>query len=299
MRRALAIACLLVSALAGAQELEPRAYAPNPVGANFAVASYGHFSGEVMFDAALPFDDVHAGINLVALGYGRTFGVLGRGATFLFALPHAWGDMSGNIGEERRTLARAGLADARMKFSVNLIGGEALTPAEFAARTPGAVFGVSLSVVAPTGEYFPDKLINIGANRWAFKPEAGVSWTVGRWFFDGSAGVWLFTDNDDFYGGVRREQDPLTTLQAHAGYTFRPRMWLALDATYYEGGRTTVDGVHKADLQANARIGLTLAYPVTPRQSLKVTLSDGARTRIGGDFTSVALTWQYTWFDGG
>ena len=297
MRYALTIMCLLVAPLTGAQELEPRAYAPNPVGANFAVASYGFFNGEVLFDSSLPFDDVQAELNVFALGYGRTFGLLGRGATALFVLPHAWGDLSGNVGEDRLSLTRSGLADARMKFSVNLIGGEAMTPAEFAARTPGAVFGVSLSVAAPTGEYYPDKLINIGSNRWAFKPEAGLSWTAGRWFFDGSVGVWIFTDNDEFYGGVVREQEPVTTLQLHAGYTFRPRFWLALDATYYEGGTTTVGGEHRADLQANTRVGLTLAYPVTRRQSLKVTVSDGARTRIGGDFTNVILTWQFTWFD--
>ena len=296
MRTVLAIAWLLVSSVARAQELEPRAYSPNPVGANFLVSGYVHSSGGVLFDPSLPFSDVEAKLNSALVGYGRTFGALGRSATALLAVPYVWGDVSGNVGEERRAISRSGLADTRFKLSVNLLGGPALSLAEFAAREPDTTLGASLVVIAPTGQYDPAKLINIGSNRWAFKPELGVSHPIGHWFLEASAGVWLFGTNDDFFGGSKREQDPLSALQVHVSYTFRPRLWIAADATYYEGGRTSLDGQRGADVQENSRVGVTLSIPIAARHSIKLTWSEGAATRVGGDFSTYGLAWQYTWF---
>ena len=180
---------------------------------------------------------------------------------------------------------------------MNIFGSPALTPREFIRKKPGTTFGASLSVSAPTGQYDPDRLINIGTNRWAIKPELGVAYPIGKWVFEGYAGVWLFTENDDFYGGQRREQDPMTSVQAHASYTFRPRLWLAFNSTWYEGGATTLDGVPRFDRQSNTRVGLTLSVPVTPHQSLKFAFSDGASTRIGSDFSTWGIFWTYSWAD--
>jgi hypothetical protein len=290
---------LLLSAASAtrAQELEPRAYSPNPVGANFILTGIGSSAGDVLFDPTTPFDDVAADLNNTVVGYGRSFGAFGRSASALLAVPYVWGEISGNIGEDRRTITRSGLADTRLKFGINLLGGAALSPAEFAARMPSTILAASLTVAAPTGEYDSTKLINIGSNRWAFKPEVGVSQPLGRWFFEASAGIWLFADNDDFFGGRRRQQDPIAAVQVHVSYTFRPRLWLAADATYYEGGRTTVNGLGNADLQANARVGVTLAVPIGEQHALKLAWSEGATTRIGGDFSNYGIAWQYTWFD--
>ncbi len=283
--------------VSSAQELEPRAYSPSPVGTNFLVIAYARTTGGVLFDPSLPFSDVQARLNAGVLGYGRTFSAFGRSASAAVAVPYVWGDVEGNVGEERREVSRSGPGDARFRLSMNLVGGPALTPAEFVKRTPRTTMGASLVIVPPVGEYHPDKLINIGSNRWSFKPELGMVYPLDRWYLEGYAGVWLFTDNDDFFGGQRREQDPIASFQGHVSYAFRPRLWLALDATYYTGGRTTVDGTRNADLQANSRVGLTLSVPIGARQSMKVTWSDGASTRLGTDFTTIGIAWQYVWFD--
>ena len=288
---------LSVAAVNHAQELEPRAYSPSPVGANFIVLGYARSTGDVLFDASLPLSDVSARLNASFAGYARTFALFDRSASAALAWPYVWGDVEGNVGEDRREVSRSGSGDARFRLSINLIGDEAMTPQEFAKRTPRTTLGASLVIVPPVGEYDSSKLINLGSNRWAFKPELGLSHPAGPWSLELYAGVWLFTDNDAFLGGSTREQEPITSLQGHVSYTFRPRLWLALDANYYTGGRTTVAGVSNDNLQSNSRAGVTLSVPLGARQSLKFNWSKGATTRAGGDFTTFGVAWQYAWFD--
>jgi hypothetical protein len=145
------------------------------------------------------------------------------------------------------------MGDARFRLATNIIGGEALTREEFATKKPATILGTSLSITAPTGAYNSERLINIGLNRWVFKPEVGVSQTVGDFFLEGSAGVSFFTDNQNYFGNLTKEQDPLGSVQFHGGYTFLPGLWLAVDGTYYFGGRTTLSGRESDDLQANSR----------------------------------------------
>jgi hypothetical protein len=162
---------------------------------------------------------------------------------------------------------------------------------------PSTTLGMSLYVILPTGQYNPSKLINIGSNRWSFKPEIGFSHPMGKWVFEVYAGVWLFTNNNDFFGGHVREQAPLGSSQAHVSYTFLPRLWVAADYTYYWGGRTTIGGVLNADFQHNSRFGLTGAVPVAKNQSIKVAWSKGAATRLGANFTTYTIAYQFLWFD--
>ena len=282
---------------ASAQELDPRAYTPVPVGGNLIISAFTYQSGEVLLDPSLPITDLNAKLGIATVGYARTFSFLGRYANVGFGLPWANLEAEGNVFEERRQATRTGLGDARVKLSVNLVGAPALGPAEFARAKPKTVLGASLTVSAPTGEYFPDKMINLGANRWAFKPEIGVSHPIGRWLLDAYVGVWLYTENNDFYGGNKRTQDPLGTVQFHVSYTVRPSLWIAADATFYSGGRSYVEDLAKQDFQSNSRVGLTASYPVARGHSLKLSFATGATTRTGQDFNTVGLAYQYIWLD--
>ena len=292
------LAVLLCAAGAGAQELEPRAYSPSPVGLNIALLSYLYSSGGVVTDPSVPVQNIDAKINTGVLYYGRTFGLLGRSANASVLLPYAWGRISGDVFEERREVTRAGLADLRLRFAVNLLGAPALSPKEFATRPPRTTLGVSLTVGAPSGQYDEARLINLGSNRWAFKPEIGLSHPMGPWVFDLYAGAWFFTPNNDFFGGVRRTQQPIGVVQGHVSYVFRPGLWLAANGTWYSGGKTTIDGVGKEDLQKNTRVGVTLAVPFGRSQSAKLSWATGATTRLGSDFDTYAIAWQYRWASG-
>ncbi len=291
-------ACLALTHDASAQDLEPRAYSSSPTGTNFLVLGYARSSGGVLFDATVPITDVDAKLNAGSIGLGRTFSLGGRMALLTAALPYSWGKIEGRVAEEARQITRSGLVDARFKLSVNLLGPPALPAAQFVKTARRTVAGASLTAVAPTGQYDPQKLINLGSNRWAFKPEVGVSHPVGRWDLDAYAGVWFFTTNETFFpGGATRRQDPIVAFQGHASYTFKPRAWAAVDATWYGGGKATVDDGPESSAIRNARLGATLAWPIGRRQSLKVAYSDGASTRSGSDFRTLAVAWQLLWMD--
>ncbi|MEM5344305.1 transporter [Paraburkholderia azotifigens] len=291
-------ACLLLSVMrVSAQELEPRAYSPAPVGTNFIGFTYTRLGGQVLVDPSIPITDVRAQLTSASIGYVHVFNLFGRAASFGLLAPFVSGDISGNVFDAPNQVHRAGLGDLRFRLSVDLLGGPALTREEFARRTPDTIVGTSLTVVAPTGQYDPAHLVNIGSNRWAFKPEFGVSQPLGNWFAEVMGGVWLFTDNTSFLGSKRRGQAPLAVLQLHGGYTFRPGLWVAADVGFYSGGATSVNGVRNDDGRSNARYGLTLSLPITRDWSARLAVSNGFMVRAGGDYKSISLTLQYRWFN--
>lgn len=296
--RAVALSGLLVASAARAQDLEPRAYSSAPAGANFFVAGYSYQSGDVLVDPSLPVSDVRAFLNSANVGYGRALGLFGRASSFSVAVPYVWATASGNVGESFREVTRSGLGDMRLRLVVNLLGGPSLSPREFAARRPATTLGASVTAVAPTGQYSPEKLVNLGTNRWAVRAELGVSHPSGRWTLEAAAGIWLFTDNTALYpGSAVRSQDPLLALQGHVGYTFRPGLWLAGDATFYTGGRTYTNGVANDTRLSNSRAGTTLSIPLAPGHTLKLAAATGVSARIGSRLNTYAIAYQFLWFD--
>jgi len=284
--------------MARAQDLEPRAYTAAPIGLNFVGIGVARSSGDVLVDPSLPVSDVHATVNIAALGAGRTFSFFGRTALFVATFPYARAKATGTLGEEASSITRSGLTDPRLRLSINLAGGKALTVTEFPKAKRPTIVGVSLAVVPPLGQYDRAKLVNLGANRWGFKPEIGMSHLVNNWTFDAYAGIWLFTENHDYYPGpATRTQRPILAVQGHVSYTVKRRLWVAFNATWYSGGTTAVDGVSKSDHQNNSRVGGTVSLPLTQQQSIKAAYTRGATTRIGSDFTTIHVGWQFSWFD--
>jgi hypothetical protein len=175
-------------------------------------AAYAYSSGAVVFDPSLPISNVTAHVHGVVPGLGHTFAILGRQALISATLPYVYAEVGGQVFEEQRNVTRSGLGDLKTRVSLNLYGNPALTREEFARRErPPFLIGTSLTVSYPTGQYYGDKLINIGTNRWAFKPEVGLSVPWKRLYLDVYGGAWFFTENANYYpGGASRQQDPLT-----------------------------------------------------------------------------------------
>jgi len=295
---AAAVACLMVSLLprlASAQELEPGAYWPIPVGLNIATVVNGFNFGDVAFDPAAPIDEASARINTTSFSFTRAFRLAGRSANIGVGLPIVAGHVEGLYLGEPAAVDRFGQGDPRLRFAVNLYGAPAMTPKEFAAYSRKTLLGVSVTVAPPLGQYDSAKLINLGTNRWSFKPEVGFSRVYGAWVLEAMAGVWLFTENDEFLGGRTRSQDPIAATQLHLTYRFKRRMWLAADANYFTGGRTTIGGKENLDLQRNSRIGTTFSMTITRGHSIRMSVSRGAYTTIGADFTALAVGYNYAW----
>jgi outer membrane putative beta-barrel porin/alpha-amylase len=298
-RLALIFLCLALPFAIGsaqAQDMEPKAYSASPVGANFIVGSYSWSTGAIIFDATLPVSDIHADVQGLAVGVGHTFNLFGKLGLATVAIPGAWADVTGKVYEQTTEVTRNGFADMRLKLSTNLVGNPAMSPREFAKAPRRTIVGASLSVTAPSGQYYPSKLINLGANRWAFKPEIGVAVPKGRWDIDAYVGAWLFATNSDFFpGGMTRTQDAMLAIQGHGSYTLRPRLWIALDGTWYRGGSARVNNGDPTLPVSNARAGVTLSMPVGDRYSLKLAYSRGAIVRTGTDFSTFAVAWQALW----
>jgi hypothetical protein len=278
------------------QELEPRSYSASPIDSNFAVGTVSNSTGTVPLDPSLPLSDVRPAINSVILSFTHTFRLGDRTANWAVSLPYVGGHVSAVVSGQPQAFSRYGFADFRGRFGVNLIG-QALTPKEFARRKPSTTVGVSVTVIAPTGTYDRTELINVGSNRWTFKPEIGVEQPMGKWFTDFSAGMWVFGENTDYFGGQVLRQAPLDIFQFHAGYAFRQNQWLAVDANYYSGGATSVNAAASINALANSRYGLTFSQPIGSGLSAKVSWSRWLSGRFGQKFSTVALALQSLWFE--
>lgn len=279
--------------LANGQDLEPRAYSPAPVGTNFVAVTYGHSSGDFLPDPTLPIQNASLQFNNANLGYYHAFGLFGRQASVSVLVPYVWGSGEALVSGAHAQIYRSGLADPGLRLSYILYGSPALKPQDFKKRSHKTIVGASMIITAPLGQYDPKLLVNIGTNRWLLKPQVGFSRQLGKWTFDLYLSGSFFTENSNFFGGHVRQQAPLAASQVHISYIFRPGMWIAADGIYYVGGRTSVNSVLQADLQQNVRVGLTFALPIEKSQSLKFQYARGAIVRVGGNFSTVSLTYQY------
>ncbi|MHC1777971.1 MAG: transporter [Lentimicrobium sp.] len=278
-----------------AQELEPRSYSNIPVGLNFVLAGYAYSGGGVLFDPAVPIENANIKIHGSLLAYARSIKVGQMSGKVDFILPYAW--LSGTAGFQGEAVSReiSGVADPRIRMTVNFVGAPALPLSGFKNYKQDLVIGASLQVYMPASQYDPERLVNIGTNRFTFKPELGISKTYGRLFFELAGGAAFYTVNNNFYNGKTRSQAPIGSIQGHVVYAFRGGIWAALDGNYYWGGKTTLDGVEGNDLQKNSRFGFTFALPVNIHHSLKFNFSTGVSTRTGSDFNLAGLVWQYRW----
>ena len=288
---------------AGAQSLSPRAYVITPADTNLLLAQYAYADGNLQFNGAVPITGATATVNTGGLGYYHAFSFLGRSANFDVAAPYSWGDFKGTVFQAPKETSRTGFLDATARLSVNLIGGPAMSYTDFGHWQQTTLLGASLTVVAPTGQYDATKLINFGGNRWAFKPELGYSRRFGNWVLDGYGGVWFFTTNSEFFshnrffpGTQTQSENTVEEVEGHISYDVSQRLWISLDANYWWGGSTSLNGHENPDTyQKSSRVGVTASIPLTKRLSLKFSYANGAYIRYGGNYQVVAVALQYGW----
>ncbi|EED30697.1 conserved hypothetical protein [gamma proteobacterium NOR5-3] len=255
--------------------------------------SYQHSQGDIIVDQSLPVTGVDSNIDYLQLSFQRTFDFAGRTTTFSAIQLASDGTTTGTIDGEEVSRRTVGLGDTTLRWAVNLMGAPAMDRKGFAAMraNPEPILGASLSITAPTGEYDEDRVINLGGNRWVAKPGVGLIYPLSaRWLLESEISVAFFQDNDEFVGSTR-EQEPILNAQLHLIRRFDRGFWAALDANYYVGGRTHVDGLRNQDLQRNSRFGATVVYPLVPGHALRLSGSTGTVTESGGDYELFSLSW--------
>jgi hypothetical protein len=276
--------------------MEPRNYSSIPVGLNVLALNYAYSSGAIVTDATAPIQDLELTSNSVALGYLRSFGLFGKLCKIQIGVPFVFLGGTLKVRGVDTSGSRTGFADTRIKFIMNLVGTPALQPQDFAKFKEEFVFGTSVAVSVPTGLYYDERLINLGSNRWGFKPEIGMSYNKGPIFFELFTGVWLFTKNSNYLSTNSLTQNPLYSLAGNISYFFPSKIWTALNTTFVTGGETKVNGIVQNNFQNNFRTGLTLSVHINASNSVKANVSTGVATRAGGNFTIFSLTYQYIWF---
>jgi hypothetical protein len=152
-RRLLALALVLGWNVVPAQELEPRKYSNLPVGTNVVGLGYSWSDGSMQFDPSLPIEDAEAEIQLVAVSYSRSFGLLDRNARLKLVVPWVSGDWEGHVHGQFASRKADGMGDMQVALEWNFVGAPALDREAFRSYRPGTVVGGKFRLVLPTGEY--------------------------------------------------------------------------------------------------------------------------------------------------
>ena len=277
------------------QELEPRALTNIPLGMNFAVVGYGYSVGNILFDPALPIEDANAKLHQVAGAYMRSIKLFGLAGKVDVIVPWASGDWTGKLTGIDTFRSVSGMGDARFRLAVNFVGAPPLIKTDFPGYKPSKISGVSLQIFTPTGQYDPDRLINLGSNRWAFKPQWGFARYLKNWIIETYLSAYFYTANSDFLGGMELKQKPVGTIALHGIRSFPRNWWIALDAGYGLGGIIYINGEKKDTRISTFRFGITFAVPFGKHHTLRLTGVTGVRLERGSDFDGIALTYQFRW----
>ncbi len=265
---------------AQAQELEPRRWSHLPAGINFAALAYAYTDGNIFLDPAILVEDAQAEIHSLGLGYIRTFGLFGKSARVDVVAPFSNGYWEGQIDGEFASTRRQGFGDPRVRLAINFFGSPAQTPAEFAGYRTNTVAGAALEVTVPIGEYFEDRLVNLGSNRWVFRPMIGIVHTRGKWDFEATASAWFYGDNDDYqFAGRTLEQDPMYAIQLHLIHTFRPGLWASAECRLWHRCACDRGGRAQPVRPGQHPVGAERRFPDRPPAGCQGGVPDRSRQR--------------------
>lgn len=278
---------------------DPRTYANTPVGVNQLELDYAHATADASIDTSLVIAGAHLEVNEAPVAYTRTFGIMHHLAWIKAGVPFAY--ISGSVAGSGLSRSVAGGGDASVQLTTLLLGGSALSVADFVKYEPTTTVGVSLTVSGPSGQYNPNSVLNLGSDRWSFKPEIGISYPFGpdqKWVVDGYFHTYLFSDNTEYHGKEILRQEPLPGFEAHISYNITPDLWASLDANYAFRGTTFVDGVDQNDAQKNLTVGTEAYWTLNSRNSIAFLFAKSVVHENAPNFTEVALKYFYSWGPG-
>jgi Putative MetA-pathway of phenol degradation len=283
-----------------ALDLSPRRWSHLPVGTNFAGVGYAYTEAAFFVDPTILLEDVKMELDTWAGKYIRTFALFNKSARIDLTQAYQEGRWQGLVNGVAAETSRSGWSDTFVRLAVNLYGAPPLRGKEFAAyrsdMTTETIVGLAFAARLPTGEYIEDKLINLGQNRYAFRPQLGVVHTRGKWTAETTGEVAFYTENDKFFSSNTREQKARYFIHSHLTYTFRPGFWVGAGVGYDTGGENSINGIDKDDKRQNIGWAFNLAYPINRYSGISFAYI-GTRTQesVGFDSDTLSAALSLAW----
>ena len=304
MRKALIVVCLAIAVSyipehLYAQFTDARTYDNTPVDVNQLELDYAYARSNASIDTSLIIAGAQLNLNQGTIEYTRYFSFFHRVAWFEAAVPLA--GLNGSVNGTRIQASRTGAGDSSYEVATLLKGGPALSVAQFADYKPTTTVGVSLTITAPTGLYNGNKVLNLGSDRWSFKPEIGISHPFGskqKWVIDGYASAYFFTDNTSYHGVEILRQQPLPGFEGHISYSLTDNLWVSLDTRYSFRGDTLINDTDQNNPQQNFILGSEVNVSVNSRTQLVFKFAKAVVHQNGPAYTGFSVEYIYSWGKG-
>jgi hypothetical protein len=293
----LAGAVVYCPAVVLAQFTDAHSYDNAPIGINQIELSYTYARANTSIDNSLIIAGAQLNLNQGAVDYTRYFGFFRHTAWVEAGVPIA--GLSGSISGTNIQGSTTGVGDSSYEFATLLVGGPALHPAEFQSYTPRTTVGLSLTATARTGFYDSTKVLNLGSDRWSFKPELALSHPFAqKWQADLYANAYFYTDNTSYHGKELLRQQPLPGFEGHISYSFNDRVWWSVDTRYSFRGTTFVDGMDQDNAQQNFALGSELNVSINGRNSMLFEFAKALVHNNGPAVAGFSVKYYYTWGKG-
>jgi hypothetical protein len=304
MNKRLLLACLAVAVLhpphqACAQFTDAHSYDNTPVGINQLELSYAYVHSDTSIDSSLVITGAKLGLNQETIGYTHYFGAFHRLMWVEASVPV--GGLTGSISGTSIQGSKTGAGDSSYQMAMLMKGGPALSATQFENYKPTTILGASLTITAPTGQYNPVKILNLGSKRWFFKPELALSHPFGpeqKWQLEAYINSYFYTNNTSYHRTEILRQQLLPGVEGHISYSFNDNIWASLDARYSFRGTTFVNDVDQDNGQHNFILGSEINVSINNRNSLLFEFADALVHHNGPAFVGFSVKYDYTWGKG-
>lgn len=288
---------LLIYNKSFSQDIEPRRWSSMPLKTQVVGVGYGHVFGYIEFDPVLQAENAKVTVNSLALQYVRPFRIGTKQARIDVLIPFSFATWEGQLNDVETSISRTGFADPRLRLSLNFIGPDAMTLKEMQEflkeNSVYTTVGASLAISFPFGQYYGDKLLNLGSNTFVFRPQVGMTHNWGAWSYELSTSVFIYTNNNDFYIDKTKKQKPLFAMQTHLTRHFKHRIWTTLSFGYGLGGNSIVNRQHKDDERGNFLGGLSAGMPIFKKQAIKIAYGTTLTLKdVGANTNGFMFSWS-------
>jgi len=299
------IGCILLVCLYSTQAsaTDPRAYVNLPLGTSLTQLGYGTVSSDTSIDVnvAPALTDVELTVDMDLWFYRYAYFFEVAGQTAGVSIFGAYSKVDAELGPFSNDDSW-GWTDPTILFGMPLFGSPALSPEEFGSYHLDQSLVLVLYLTIPSGDYDRDSIINLGENRWAFKPELAYNLAIGEHGVGGQfnlyANATMYTLNDEAGGSALAtgdqllSQDPKFGLEGYYSYDFNRAIWGSAGLIWTFGGQQYIDGEKQGEEEDLTNLALSLNGMVSPQNMLTLSYNHKL-TSDNTDQTTWLLRWMY------